>query len=615
MTQTEFIPCVIPSARCLASIPNEIACSEYLAELVDELPLAASQFGLVLATALDLEEKAESRRPVAPEVATVAQQEVEQPHYRSHAVPLAAAAEHPSTVVDATLYGYAATFYARCESLLMQAAISTASANETSKEERTRLASSENMSLALQSSTVDPVVQEHYKNVFSVVSEIFSRRSADGVSSKEGETKDTEEACDSFYCINDIWRPVLESHASITESTRGVKFVISEEDLLAAEPGLRSRCLEVLEDQGLVLGPMVEADIKLMIESNHIPYSEDYGRQIIKRSQCFRNRTGDMVAWAGTHGDFSIAALHVLPEYRKLGLGRLVLQSLALMHVRLARHVLSTRSGDVSIPRTRLYAHADCVDDNFPTMVFMERCGWRRIGNYLWVNVVPHSQARSEKKQAVSKGGDKSEKLVLDYLVKQNRPYSVTDIVSNLHSAVSKTECQRVMNALVDKDLVTMKLYGKQAIYVARQDTIETATPEQLAAVDSEISSLQTLTAEAKSKNKQLTSELSALKSALTTEQVTARLEQLRSKNEKSKEHLDQLRAGTQLVTAEEKTRVVKEMEKHRKLWIERRRLFKDMFATVTENFPSKPKDLLEELDIDTQDPIDVNTNPLQLMT
>ncbi|KAF9990023.1 hypothetical protein BGZ75_004011 [Mortierella antarctica] len=219
-----------------------------------------------------------------------------------------------------------------------------------------------------------------------------------------------------------------------------------------------------------------------------------------------------------------------------------------------------------------------------------------------------------EKKQAVSKGGDKSEKLVLDYLVKQNRPYSITDIVSNLHAAVSKTECQRVVNALVDKDLVTMKLYGKQAIYVARQDTIETATPDELAAADSEISSLQTHTMEAKSKNKQLTSELSALKSALTTDQITARLEQLRSKNEKSREHLEQLRSGTQLVTAEEKTRVVKEMEKHRKLWIQRRRLFKDMFATVTENFPSKPKDLLEELDIDTNDPIDVNTSPLQLM-
>ncbi|KAF9946746.1 hypothetical protein BGZ72_011168 [Mortierella alpina] len=394
MTQTEFTPCVIPSARCLATIPNEVACSEYLLELVDELPLGLSQFGLVLATALDLEEKAGSAHSRAPEVGTASEKEVEQPHYRSHALPLTAAAEQAPTVVDATLYGYAATFYARCEPLLMQAAISAASTSETRKEERTSLASGENMTLALQSSTLNPVVQDHYRNVFSVVSEIFSRRSSDGAPSEEGQAKDAEEACDMFYCINDIWRPVLEAHASIKETTRAVKFVISEEDLLAAEPGIRSQCLELLESKGLVLGPIMESDVKLMIESNHLPYSEDYGRQIIKRSQCFRNRAGEMVAWAGTHGDFSIAALHVLAEYRKLGLGRLVLQSLALMHVRLARQVLSSKSGHVSIPRTALYAHADCMDYNIPTMVFMERCGWRRVGNYLWVGVVPHSQAR-----------------------------------------------------------------------------------------------------------------------------------------------------------------------------------------------------------------------------
>ncbi|KAF9945003.1 hypothetical protein BGZ70_004141, partial [Mortierella alpina] len=378
-----------------------IACSEYLTELAGELPLAVSQFGLVLATALDLEERAGAARSEATEVGIVSEQEVEQPHYRSHPIPLAAAAKHPPTVVDATLYGYAATFYARCEPLLMQAAIAAASTNDTSKEGKIRLASGENMTLALQSSGVDSVVQEHYRNVFSVVSEIFSRRStssassADSDSSEAGQAKDSEEACDMFYCINDIWRPVLESHGSITECTRGVKFVVTEEELLAAEPGLQSRCLEVLESQGLVLGPMVESDIKLMIQSNKIPYSEDYGRQIIKRSQCFRNRAGDMVAWAGTHGDFSIAALHVLPEYRKLGLGRLVLQSLALMHVRLARHILSAGNDHVSVPRTALYAHADCVDDNIPTMVFMERCGWRRVGNFLWVGVVAHSQTRS----------------------------------------------------------------------------------------------------------------------------------------------------------------------------------------------------------------------------
>jgi len=34
----------------------------------------------------------------------------------------------------------------------------------------------------------------------------------------------------------------------------------------------------------------------------------------------------------------------------------------------------------------------------------------------------------------------------------------------------------------------------------------------------------------------------------------------------------------------------------------------------VTENLPGKPKDLLEELDIDDKDPFDVNMNPRDLL-
>ena len=84
----------------------------------------------------------------------------------------------------------------------------------------------------------------------------------------------------------------------------------------------------------------------------------------------------------------SVAALHVLPAYRKMGLGRLVLMSLALVQVRLARSILDKRGPDASpIDDESIMAHADCIDDNYPTMVFMERCGWTRVGNHNWLGV------------------------------------------------------------------------------------------------------------------------------------------------------------------------------------------------------------------------------------
>ncbi|KAF9154606.1 PSMC3 interacting protein [Linnemannia schmuckeri] len=217
-----------------------------------------------------------------------------------------------------------------------------------------------------------------------------------------------------------------------------------------------------------------------------------------------------------------------------------------------------------------------------------------------------------EKKTSVS---SKPERLVLDYMSKQNRPYSVTDIVSNLHAAVTKTECQRAVNSLVEKELLTSKTFGKQTIYVVRQDTIETVNPDELASIDKRLAQLRENIAEQKSRQKQLSTELASLNSALTTEEIEHRLIVLTSKNEQSKEHLLLLQSGSQLVPVEERQRVTREMETHRKLWAQRRRLFKDMFSTVTENLPGKPKELLEELDISLDDPIDININPRDLLS
>jgi len=38
------------------------------------------------------------------------------------------------------------------------------------------------------------------------------------------------------------------------------------------------------------------------------------------------------------------------------------------------------------------------------------------------------------------------------------------------------------------------------------------------------------------------------------------------------------------------------------------------MFSAVTESMPGKPRDLLEELDIDDKDPYDMNMNARELI-
>ena len=50
--------------------------------------------------------------------------------------------------------------------------------------------------------------------------------------------------------------------------------------------------------------------------------------------------------------------------------------------------------------------------------------------------------------------------LVLSYLRKQNRPYSVTDITNNLHNAITKSSGQKILQQLVDAGGVSCKTQG-----------------------------------------------------------------------------------------------------------------------------------------------------------
>ncbi|CAG8765179.1 6301_t:CDS:2, partial [Acaulospora morrowiae] len=115
-----------------------------------------------------------------------------------------------------------------------------------------------------------------------------------------------------------------------------------------------------------------------------------------------------------------------------------------------------------------------------------------------------------QKKAVTSKGDDSkkgikddAEQKVLDYLRKQNRPYSVTDISNNLHNAITKAAIQKALTNLVDKEEVGCKTYGKQSVYVVKQVRI---TNSQLNEMDVKIEELKKEVNDYKDRNKQLQS-------------------------------------------------------------------------------------------------------------
>lgn len=185
--------------------------------------------------------------------------------------------------------------------------------------------------------------------------------------------------------------------------------------------------------------------------------------------------------------------------------------------------------------------------------------------------------------ESSSGGLDKEEQAIFDYLVKQNRPYSAIDIFNNLHGAVGKTACVRVLNCLSEKGLIHQKTYGKQSVYVARQDQDSTATPEELASLDEQINEAKNSLSLKNERNAALQSQLSSLMATPTNEKLGESIKKLRAEIEEKQKRLEKLGTGGQLVDPAERAKVLAESESLNKLLKTRRRMCMDIVNGIME--------------------------------
>jgi 26S proteasome regulatory subunit (ATPase 3-interacting protein) len=96
----------------------------------------------------------------------------------------------------------------------------------------------------------------------------------------------------------------------------------------------------------------------------------------------------------------------------------------------------------------------------------------------------PKKKAIEEKddKSKVKKGapvqppnglGGSPEETVLEYMRKQNRPYSLINVFDNLHGKIKKPDLQKILDKLVKDKKLIEKEFGKCLVYWYNQDLIE----------------------------------------------------------------------------------------------------------------------------------------------
>jgi len=73
------------------------------------------------------------------------------------------------------------------------------------------------------------------------------------------------------------------------------------------------------------------------------------------------------------------------------------------------------------------------------------------------------------------------------------------------------------------------------------------------------------------------------------------------------------LESGSVQMTQKDKETINKKYESSRKLWIKRKRMFKDIWGTYSENIPNNLKDHMEELGIETDEMVGCDVNLMVL--
>ncbi|KAK9105683.1 hypothetical protein Scep_022527 [Stephania cephalantha] len=203
---------------------------------------------------------------------------------------------------------------------------------------------------------------------------------------------------------------------------------------------------------------------------------------------------------------------------------------------------------------------------------------------------------------------DSAEGIVLNFVNEQNRPLNSQNVADALQKYnLKKTAVQKALDALSDSGKISFKEYGKQRIYIARQDQFDIPNTEELDRMKKENLKLQEDLEENKRAINEVEGEIRALQTNLTMEQIRAKEAKLRTEVEEMEEKLKALRDGVTLVRPEDRKAVEDFYQESITQWRRRKRMFKDVWDAITENSPKNLKEFKEELGIEYDEDVGVS--------
>ncbi|GAY47007.1 hypothetical protein CUMW_101300 [Citrus unshiu] len=172
---------------------------------------------------------------------------------------------------------------------------------------------------------------------------------------------------------------------------------------------------------------------------------------------------------------------------------------------------------------------------------------------------------------------DNTEAIVLNYVNEQNRPLNSQNVADALQKYnLKKAGIQKALDSLADNGKISFKEYGKQKIYIARQDQFDIPNSEELNQMKEENAKLQ----------EQLEEQRKAI----------SKLEGVKFDPGTDSRERSPIGKGVEEMFLEKLSQ-----------WRKRKRMLRDIWDPIMENSPKNLKEFKEELGIEYDEDVGVS--------
>ncbi|KAL7068137.1 hypothetical protein ACR3K2_14070 [Cryptosporidium serpentis] len=195
------------------------------------------------------------------------------------------------------------------------------------------------------------------------------------------------------------------------------------------------------------------------------------------------------------------------------------------------------------------------------------------------------------------------QKAIYDYMKIQNRPYSIQNVVDNLHNIYSKKQVTEEMERLAGEGKFICKEYGKQKVYLVDQSECQELNKEEMAELDKEIFNLEDINRQLEIRLKSLKQETRNLSAPIPLDVLDDKINQMELKNSEilneieSKEKL--IGDDVQKISIDDLQKLKSEYRSLQACWKKYKNACKQAIDILCESMDQKASDLLEEIGIE----------------